>query len=396
MTTDRARRADGVPGARLLTWSAYALLTCGGYLIYAVGFITPYLRQDLGVAPWVAALPNSAVAVGITVGGAAAAALNTRIGGRAGIRAWTLLMAASGVLLAVPVSIVPILLGALLFGLSMGGAIVHVNSSLGTGPRGSTMLMRANLWSMTGGLVGPLVLSAAAASIGWWLGPLVPVPFLIALAFVMPASPARDRPHDTSEAGAALPAAYWLSWTYLTLCIAVEFSFVAWGAQMVSARTGIDIVAATGLASLFVAGMAVGRLVLSAGQRSGARQMAILRGVTALAFVGATITWLAPRPEIAGLGLFIGGLGISGTYPLAATLALAHAPRTPVRASARLTAASGVAIFTAPLAVGVVVGLAGIADAWLIVPATIVTALVILLRVPVPAAQVDHADLIEG
>jgi MFS family permease len=384
-----------VTTTRLLTWSAYLLMACQGYLIYAVGFITPYLRQDLGVPPWMAALPNSALAVGITVGGAASAALGARVGGRMVIRAWALVMGGSAVLLALPVTILPILLGALFFGMSVGGTIVHVNSSLGTGARGSTMLMRANVWSMAGGLVGPLVLSAAAASIGWWLGPLVPVPLLVALAFVLPASPARDRPNAEADAP-GLPVAYWLSWTYLTLSIAVEFSFVAWGAQMVSARTGIDVVAATGLASLFVAGMGVGRLALSAGQRSAVRQVTILRGLTILALAGAAVTWLAPRPELAGLGLFLGGLGISGTYPLAATLALAHAPRSPVRASARLTAASGVAIFFAPLAVGVVVGIAGIADAWLIVPATIVTALVILLRVPVPATRVDRADLIEG
>ena len=384
------------PSARYLTWTAYAISACEGYLVYAIGFITPYVQHDLAVPPWVAALPSSAAAVGIMVGSAASTRLNAWAGPRVGIRTWSLVMAASGLLLAVPVSIVTILVGAFLFGMSLGGVLVHINSSLGTGPHGGTLLMRSNLWSMAGGLVGPLVLAAAASSVGWWLGPLVPVPLLLVLAFVMPASPARDHPDTVADSAAPLPFAYWLSWAYLTLAIAVEFSFVAWGAQVVTARTGIDAVAATGLASLFVAGMAAGRLVLSVGRRSMARQVTILRALTGLAFAGAAVTWLAPVPGIAAAGFFIGGLGVSGAYPLAASLALAHAPQAPVRASARLSAASGVAIFFAPLAIGVVVGLLGIVDAWVAVLAALVAALVVLLRVPVPAAPVDHADLIEA
>ena len=41
-----------------------------GFLVYAVGFITPFIRDTLHVEPWLAAMPNSLMAVGLGLGGA--------------------------------------------------------------------------------------------------------------------------------------------------------------------------------------------------------------------------------------------------------------------------------------------------------------------------------------
>jgi hypothetical protein len=378
---------------RVLTWTAYLLMVCEGYLIYAVGFITPYLRQDLGVPPWAAALPNSAMAIGLLAGGAIARGVNARIGPRYAVRAWAGLMALAGVLMAIPVSIVPILIGAFAFGISVGGILVHVNSALGVGRRGGIMLTRANVWSMVGGLAGPLVLAAAATGAGWWLGTLVPVPFLIALMVVLPASPARDRPPADTEADAPLPRLYWMTWLFLTLSIGAEFSFVVWGSQVVVARAGITDVEATRLASLYVLGMMAGRLALSAGLGHGSWSVVVLRGSAALGVAGAVLTWLAMDPAVAGLGLLLGGVGISAIYPLGASLALAHAPGAPVRASARLTAASGIAILTAPLALGLVASVVGVLGAWLMVLGLLGSGLVVVLRIPAPPAMRDHVGI---
>ena len=378
---------------RALTWTAYLLMACEGYLIYAVGFITPYLRQELGVPAWASALPNSAMAIGLLAGGAIAGGVNARIGPRSAVRAWAGVMAMAGVLMAIPLTIVPVLVGAFAFGLSVGGMLVHVNSALGVGLRGGTLLMRANVWSMVGGLAGPLILAAAAAGAAWWLGTLVPVPLLVALMFLLPASPARDRPSGRRESGSALPRAYWMSWLFLTLSIGAEFSFVVWGSQVVVARTGITDIEATRLASLYVLGMISGRLALSAGLGHGSRSLAILRGSAAIAVVGAVVTLLATQPEAAGLGLLLGGLGISAIYPLGASLALAHAPGAPVLASARLTAASGVAILCAPFGLGLVAASVGVAGAWLIVFGMLGTGLLLVLRIPSPPASTDHLEM---
>ena len=378
---------------RVLTWTAYLLMACEGYLIYAVGFITPYLRQDLGVPPWAAALPNSAMAIGLLAGGAIARGVNERIGPRYAVRTWAGVMAMGGVLMAIPVSIAPIVVGAFAFGVSVGGMLVHVNSALGVGPRGGTLLMRANVWSMAGGLAGPLVVAAAATSAAWWLGTLVPVPLLIVLLFLLPASPARDRPPGGAEAGAPLPRLYWMTWLFLTLSIGAEFAFVVWGSQVVVAQAGITDVEATRLASLYVLGMVAGRLVLSVGLGHGSRSVVVLRGCAALAVAGALVTWLATEPAVAGLGLLLGGLGMSAIYPLGASLALAHAPGAPVRASARLTAASGVAILSAPLALGFVAGSVGVWGAWLIVLGLLGAGLLVVLRIPPPPTSLDHLEV---
>ena len=132
--------------------------------------------------------------------------------------------------------------------------------------------------------------------------------------------------------------------------------------------------------------MILGRLALSSGIGSGRRTLPVLRGCAVLAGVGAVIVWVGSVPQIAGLGLFLGGLGISGIYPLGASLALAHAPDAPIRASARLTAASGSAIFAAPLVLGVVAGAVGVVGAWLLVFGMLGLGLLVLLRIPRPAS----------
>ncbi len=369
-----------------LTFTAYLLMACEGYLVYAVGFITPFIRDDLHAAPSVAALPNSAMALGLVGASALTGLANARVGPRIAIRGWAGLMALSAVLLAIPVTILPILVGAVLFGVSLGGTLVHVNSALGEGRQGGTRLMRANLFAVAGALAGPLVLASAATGVGWWIGLLVPVPFLVGLVITLPASPARDRPGAGTDPERRLPPEYWKSWMFLTLSIGAEFSFVVWASQVVAVRAGIGDIAATGLASLYVAGMVGGRLALSTGLATEQRRLPLLRVATALAVTGALLTLLAAGPALAGLGLLLGGLGISPAYPLGASLAIAHAPGSPVRASARLTAASGVAIFSAPLGLGLAVGAVGVVGAWLIVLAMLLVGLAVVLRIP-PAVR---------
>lgn len=381
---------------RRLIWTAYAVMVAEGFLVYAVGFITPFVQDTLHVEPWLAAMPNSLMAVGLGLGGAAARRLNSRLGARRAIRAWLLLMSAAGLLLAMPVSILVTLAGGFLFGVALGGWLVHVNSALGQGPRGGLLLTRANLYSVVGGLIGPLVLSAAAATIGWWYGTLVPLPVLVVLAFVIPGSPAHDAPLPEGASEPPLPRAFWLSWVFLTLCIGAEFSYVVWGSQVASARTGISTEAATGLASLYVVGMVGGRLAASFVRTGPRRSLLVLRVGTALTALGALIVWLAPDPDLAGLGLLLCGLGMAPIYPFAASLAIAHAPDAPVRASARLTLASSSAIFTAPLLLGVVVSVAGIVAAWAIVLALLVVAFAVVLRVSVPAVVIEPAGVLPG
>jgi MFS family permease len=389
-------RHGGRPGVRRLIWTAYLVMAAEGFLVYAVGFITPYVQSSLHVEPWLAQMPNSMMAVGLGVGGGLARGLNARFGADRTIRVWILAFALSAVMLAAPVSILMTIAGGFTFGAALGGWLVHVNSALGQGRSGAMMLTRANLWSVAGGLVGPLVLAAAASSVGWWYGALAPVPFFLVLVFLTPGSPARDQPAQQGVGEPPLSREFWLAWLFLTLSIGAEFSYVVWGAQVVTSRTGVSIAAATGLAAAFSAGMVGGRLVASFVDVRRERQLLVLRAGTALTALGAVLVWAAWRPEIALLGLFLGGLGMAPVYPFGASLALAHAPDAPVRASARLTLASSLSILVAPLALGLVAGVAGIVAAWIIVIGILATAFAVVLLVGVPATAVDHADVLPG
>ncbi len=371
---------------RRLTWTAYLLMACQGYLIYSVGYITPYLQSELGTPPWVAAMPSASLAIGMLMSGFIVNLVVRRIGVGAAIRLWIVLMAAAAILMSTAISIWPILAGAFLFGISTAGTLVYAITTLGHRSNG-VYLMRAVVWSVVGGFVGPIAISTAARSIGWNFGPLLAVPLLVCLVAATP-SPAvhadAAAPH-MRESG--LGRSYWLAWAYLALGIAAEFSFVSWGAQVAVARAGMELADATALASLFVVGEVLGRLALSAGPGARADAQTVLRVGTIVALVGGGLLWVAGMPVLVGAAMLLGGLGMAAHYPLTARLAVAHAQGAPVKASARLTAASGMAIGMAPLLLGVVAGAAGVISAWGLLMAMLAAALVVLWVIPRPAAQ---------
>ena len=375
---------------RHLTWTAYLLLGCEGYLIYSVGYITPYLQSELGAPPWAAALPSSALAIGLILSGFIVNRVVRRLGAQAAIRLWILVMAASTVLMSLAVSIWPILAGTLLLGIAISGVLVYVITALAERDNG-VYLMRAVLWSVVGGVIGPIALSAAARTIGWNLGAVLILPVLLVLAALMPTVPAPVAAAEGHGQEPPLGRPYWLAWTFLVLGIAAEFSFVTWGTQVTVAQAGLRLADATALASLFVVGEVVGRLALSGGPGTRVPLRRALAAGTVLGAVGGVTLWLAGFAAAAGAGMFLGGLGISIMYPLTTRLAVAHAPEAPVKASARLTAASGVAIFTAPLLLGVVAGIAGVISAWALLVAILLAALVVLWLIPRPPVRMRDA-----
>ena len=342
------------------------------YIQYALGFITPYLRDDLRVPESVAVLPNSIAALGLVGGGFVVGEVAARIGPQRAARLWIVVMAAAGVALAARISFPVVLIAAGSFGVATAGVLTHVNSALGRGGGhgADTRLVRANLWAVAGAFVAPLVLAWAAepGSVGWAAGLIVPVPILAVIAVILPPSPARDVTHHETDPGRGrLPTPFWIAWLFIFVTVGVEFSFVVWGTSVVSTRTGLAVADATRLGSLFVGGMIAGRLILSTGVGSGRRSLTFLRLCIGLAAIGAMLTWVGTSEVMAGAGLFLGGMGASAFYPLGVGLALARAPSSPVRASARLTLSSGSAIFAAPLVLGVIAQLVGVVEGWSLV-----------------------------
>lgn len=386
-------------------WIAYLLMVCQGFLFYAVGYLTPYVETELGAPTWASALPNSAMAVGLLVAGVIVPRVVRGQGTWGAVRLWAVLLAAAATGMALGTSMPALLAGAFVIGLAGAGSLTHAVTAF-AGRRDGVLLMRATLASVMGGVLGPLVLSASARSVGWNLGILAPVPLALAIALLAQArgrmavagrdldATAIDAPRPVPPAGQdhagepPLPRAYWLAWTFLALCIGAESSFVAWGAQVAVAQVGIALADATALGSLFVLGLIVGRVLLGAGRGPRAAPRRLLAGMVVVGITGGLLVWVGREVALIGVGLLAGGLGLAGVWATAAGVAVANAPRSPILAGARLNPASGVAMLVVPLLLGVVATAVGVLAAWGIVLGLLVAALVVLRVVPAgrPAA----------
>ena len=385
------------------TWLAYLLMVCQGFLFYAVGYITPYVESELGAPTWASALPNSTMAIGLLVAGVIVPRAVRRLGTWGAVSLWAVLLAVAAVGMALGVSLPALLAGGFVIGLAGAGSLTHAVTAF-AGRRNGVLLMRATLASVVGGVLGPLVLSAAARSVGWNLGVLAPVPLALAVALLAQVgrrTPATGRDADAAAEDAPgpvapadhghdreprLPRAYWLTWTFLVLCIGAESSFVAWGAQVAVQQAGIALADATALGSLFVLGMIIGRVLLSAGGGPRVAPKRLLAGMVVTGIAGGLLVWVGRDVALVGVGLLAGGLGLAGVWATAAGFAVANAPGSPVLAGARLNPATGAAILVAPLLLGVGATAVGVVAAWGIVVGLLAVALGVLRMVPAPPA----------
>ena len=117
---------------RRVTWFAYAYLCVVGFLLYAIGALTPYLRDALHLSAAEAALHASVLAVGLMVAGSSADAVERRLGRRrAGIAAAALVVA-GGVAVMLGGVLPVTLAGAFAIGLGAGVMLAALNIVLGS------------------------------------------------------------------------------------------------------------------------------------------------------------------------------------------------------------------------------------------------------------------------
>ena len=382
MTAAAVGDRSASPGNRE-TWTAYAYLSVWAYVLYGLGNATPYLRTDLGLTDFQAGLHASALAVGVLVAGVAADQIARRVGVR-----WLLDLAVGCLVLAVGLVVLapnlPVsLTGALLVGLGGGllGTDINVRLIRPDGTETRRVMGQANALSMITAAAAPVAIGLAVAGLhAWRLALLVPVAAFLALTLLRPrASGARTSARPPRM---KLPAAYWFAWLLLVLGVSIEFSFVFWGSTIVANRTGLSSADATLLASLFVAGMFVGRVAVGRGLGAGRAPRGILAVGLAVVLAGASLAWVSTVPILSGAGLFIGGLGLAPVWPVGLTVALQSAPKAPLSAAARATLASGTAVLLAPSTLGLASDLVGVAGAWPIIMALAVAALVVLAVTP--------------
>lgn len=379
MRNDEAAAEETAPSGARTVWVPFSFLAVWGYVLYGLGNAVPYLRADLQLTEFQAGLHSSALAIGVLAAGIGVDSLVRRIGSR-----WlpdvavALLVTGLGLIVfapGLPVS----LTGALMLGLGGGTLGIDVNVRLGRAGGSETrrLLGQANALAMVAAAAAPLAMGLAASGLhAWRVALLLPMVAYLGLAAIRPREP--EVRSTVLAPTSTLPGSYWLAWLMLLLSVSIEFSFVYWGSTVVGKRTGISSAEATLLASLFVAGMFVARAAIGRGLGAGRASPRLLATGLCVAMVGATVVWVSTVPALSGIGLFIGGLGIAGLWPIGLSAALQTAPNARLKAAARATLASGGAALVAPSALGLVADNVGVVGAWPIVLILAACALLVL------------------
>ena len=383
------------PASEAETRSAYVDQAIVAYLLYGVGAVTAFLAVVLTLSDAAAAAHSSAMAVGLLAAGMFGDRLDTRLGSRTALRLAYALAVAGVLCLLTALAFALTLTGAALVGLSAGLMLARLNRTFtrGGGALARLRMGRGALVAMVASLSVPIIIGFGENSgLGWQLA------LIVALALIGVGSWASRHRGDVTSAAAdasgRLPRSYWLAWWLIVLGVSVEFSLVFWSSTLVERQVGISLADATLVAAGFYAGMATARVGLSFPVVSRRDPVLLMRLGLVIALLGSLLAWAADSTVLAGLGIYLGGLGTGFLYPLGVAVALALVPGLQDRGSSRLILASGLAILAAPFILGVAAGAAGVSVGWLLIPALCVAALI--LSVPVGRARQAHTPSLQS
>jgi MFS family permease len=345
------------------------------YLLNGLGAVLPPLQADLRVSRGEVAFYPSLFAVGLIVVGLAGAPLVGRIGRAAAFRVAIGAILAGGLLVAAPGRLAT-LLGALSLGLGAALLIQLVPAVLTTShPAAPTAAIgEANGLASAASVLAPLAVSVSlAAGVAWRIGYLA-IPLAVLAVIAVPiwrlqVGEARER-LPVGQAGVGAPMSG--RWVDLLVAVSVEFCMVFWAASAFIAWHQASASQGAALASLFLVGMAVARLMSTRIVDRVPRPRTLVLICTAIAAAGFAVFWGAPNLKLAAAGLLAAGVGVALLYPTTVSRVVAAWPEAPDRAAARGALASGLAIGGAPFLLAQVSDATGLRTAFLIVPLLLV------------------------
>jgi predicted MFS family arabinose efflux permease len=388
-----------VPRVRLqrdrLTLLVYAHLAVYGYFLYGMGPAVPLLRHDEGVSRAIGGLHGTALAAGAVLAGLTGAWLTARWG-RGGVLRGGLLTLAVGIVLIVSTRSLPMtLLGALVAG-TAGSFVVNAHAAVLTDHHqhaGPAAISEANALAAGLGALAPAVLGGfQILGPGWRFGMLVGAVGAIAVTIIgwrvdvpAPAPPNAVARRDAEQAPGKtlpLPRRYWVAWTVLVLCIAVEFSMTIWASDLLRQRLHLSSGAAAACITAIPAGMTAGR-VIGSRLALGRDVEMLLLGSLAVTATGFAFFWAVPVTAVAVAGLFVVGLGIAMQYPLSISRLIARSQGRADLATARASLGAGIAVGGGPFVLGWLADSFGTHRAFLLVPAMLGTAALLLLMASV-------------
>ena len=370
----------------------YTLLAIFGYFLYGFGPTVPLLRDELGVSRAVGALHATVLAGGAVLGSLVGQRVVRAIG-RLHILWLGIGMLCVGVVGYCAFRALPLTLTAA-FLCGLGGTLLlnGINATLMElhHEGGPAAITEANAGAGIAGIVAPTVIGACVAiGFGWRAGLLVTVVLTGVAAIVfrgvrvpepVPVDPA-DHPHGVSR----LPREFWLTWCLLVCVVGVEFCLSLWSSDLLRSRTGLTAGAATAGFAAVITGLTISRLVGGPIAVRRGTDWVLGRALVVL-LLGFSVFWLARTPWLALLGLVVAGLGLGVQYPLSVGRAIGTAPGRTDLAASRASLATALSSGLAPFALGFAADRVGTHTAFLLVPALIVAAMV-LLAVSRPGLQ---------
>jgi MFS family permease len=362
-------RSGGLARGRA-TWLLYVVLSCLGFLLNGLGAVLVPLQKDLHVGRGQVAFYPTLFAAGLLLVGVAGGRVVGRVGRGVALRISIGGMILGGLFLATDRRALT-LVGALLLGVG-GALLIQLIPALLSAlhPHAPAAAVgEANGLASAASVLAPLAVAGAlGAGLGWRVGylvvPLLGLVLILGPAWRIPMPDAVETVHDAPHGTATALIGPWLE---VLFAVSVEFCMVFWAASAVTEWHHASEGVAPAVASLFLVGMATGR-VLAVPITARARDRALILVCTGVAAAGFVLFWSAPVLALAGVGLAVAGLGVALLYPTTVSRTVAAWPHAPDRAAARAALASGVAIGGAPFVLARLADLTGLRVAYLVVP----------------------------
>jgi predicted MFS family arabinose efflux permease len=364
-----------------------AALQTGVFGIFMGGFgpALPLLQADQGTSAAVAGLHGTAMGISSIIAGS----INARVAHRFGRpqSVWLGLIifnigAMAFIVLPKAWQTIPaILIAGIGMSLTITNSLMNVSGHYKShAPRA---VSQANGVNSAFVLLGNFIIGVIAGSqFSWRLGLLVCLPFAIILYLTLGRQQRTEHIPDTEgHQTGSLPLKYWLSWIGMMFCIAAEFAVAFWAAALFREKTDLSAALSTTLVLAFPCGMMIGRWfgthifpTMDIDDR--------LRAIIALQGAGFALFWFSTNPWLSFTALFIVGLGTSMQFALSSLRLLRFGREKPDLAIGKSSLSAGIAIGLSPLLLGLLADRFGIVQGFLLVPALIICAFVIVTLVP--------------
>jgi predicted MFS family arabinose efflux permease len=364
-----------------------AALQTGVFGIFMGGFgpALPLLQADQGTSAAVAGLHGTAMGISSIIAGT----INARVAHRFGRpkSVWLGLIifnigAMSFIVLPKAWQTIPaILVAGIGMSLTITNSLMNVSGHYKSdAPRA---VSQANGVNSAFVLLGNFIIGVIAGSqFSWRLGLLVCLPFAIILYLTLGRQQRTEHIPDTEgHQTGSLPLKYWLSWIGMMFCIAAEFAVAFWAAALFREKTDLSAALSTTLVLAFPCGMMIGRWfgthifpAMDIDDR--------LRAIIALQGGGFALFWFSANPWLSFAALLVVGLGTSMQFALSSLRLLRFGREKPDLAIGKSSLSAGIAIGLSPLFLGFLADRFGIVQGFLLVPALIICAFVIVTLVP--------------